>query len=87
MSSTPIDQVVHEQRETFEVTLKRAIEDGVVTKEERISIAVTFADLTHGINGMCGTVSATRTALHAGIDSPWTQRKIHEHSRDMAGQR
>jgi hypothetical protein len=85
MAGTPIDQVVHEQREDFELTLRGAIADGVVTNSEIAAIAVGWAELTTVINEVCGTISVTRSYLAAGISSAWCERKAREHTRDMAG--
>lgn len=85
MAGTPIDQVVHEQREDFELTLRGAIADGVVTNSEIAAIAVGWAELTTVINEVCGTISVTRSYLAAGISSAWCERKAREHARDMEG--
>jgi hypothetical protein len=85
MAGTPIDQVVHEQREDFELTLQDAMADGVLTNAEKADIAVGWAELTAVINEVCGTISVTRSYLAAGISSAWCERKAREHTRDMAG--
>ena len=85
MSSTPLDQIVEERREVLEVVVLESIADGVVTESESGRIAVAMIELRSVVSEISATVRMTRTMLHAGASSSWSQRKYHEHIRDMTG--
>lgn len=85
MAATPIEQVAQERLE-FYLDIKRDNRaDGVVTADEEEAERAAFGDFTESFQEMCGTVSATRTFLHAGVSSTWANRKAREHAQDMTG--
>lgn len=85
MAATPIEQIAQERLETYLDIRKAADADGVVTAEEAEAKDAAWGDFSESFNEMCGTFSVTRTLLHAGISSPWANRKAREHKQDMAG--
>jgi hypothetical protein len=85
MAATPIEQVAQERLETYMEIRQDADQDSVRTPAEDQSVDAAWGDFNESFNEMCGTFSATRTFLHAGISSIWAQRKAREHRQDMTG--
>lgn len=83
MSSTPLDQIVEERREELEIVVLDSIADGVITPVEAGHIAVAMIGLRSSVSEIAASVRITRTVLHAGAASPWSQRKFNEHVRDI----
>lgn len=85
MAAAPIEQVAQERLENYIDVKTEAFADGVLTDEERAEKQAAWSDFQQSFYEMCGTFSATRTILHAGISSPWANRKARELASDLAG--